>query len=199
AYVRQNQVLTLRHILSDSPAEMAAIEAQMKAITVANDRAYAEYDRAVSRARDRQLFDDLVPARKEYIDLRRELLEISRRKAGSTHEAFAFYQTRLLPAMERYLARLGAARQESREYAQTNSAAIARSIGWARAAILFGVIAVIATGCGLAWFIVRNVSKVLRTSVSELTSGAKQVASAAAQVLGSAQLLSQVASNQGPA
>src|ERR1051325_6176202 len=92
AYVRQNQVLTLRHILSDSPAEMAAIEAQMKEITVANNQAYAEYDRAVSRARDRQLFDELVPARKAYIALRGQLLEISRRKSGSTQEAVAFYR-----------------------------------------------------------------------------------------------------------
>lgn len=37
SFVRQNQVLTLRHILTESPAEMSAIEAQMKAITVAND------------------------------------------------------------------------------------------------------------------------------------------------------------------
>src|SRR5262249_49942257 len=68
---------------------------------------------------------------------------------------------------------------------------------WARAAILFGMLAVIVTGCGLAWFIVRNVSGVLRTSVLALTAGAKQVASAAAQLSSSAQSLSQGASTQG--
>src|SRR5690349_18198390 len=76
SFVRQNQVLTLRHILTESPAEMSAIEAQMNAITVANDQAYTEYEKAPSRARDRQLFEDLVPARKEYINLRRELLDV---------------------------------------------------------------------------------------------------------------------------
>ena len=197
SYVRQNQVFTLRHILAESAAEMAALEEQMKAITVANDQAYAEYEKAVSRPRDRELFDDLVPARKEYINLRRELLDISRRKAGTTQESLDFYQTRLLPAMERYITRIAAARQESRQYAHANSDSIARSLGWARGGILVGIIGVIAVGCVLAWFIVSSVAKVLRKSVAELATGAEQVASAAAQVASSAQSLSQGASTQG--
>ena len=74
--------------------------------------------------------------------------------------------------------------------------AITEAIGATRGAVLFGIVASLLAGCGLAFYIVRSVSGVLRQSVTRLSTSAGQVATTADHVAGSARSLSHGATEQ---
>ena len=196
SYVRQNMVNTLRHMLTEDPRQLAAIEEEMKAVTAANDAAYAAYEKTLRRAEDRERFERLVPARQAYIGLRRDLLAVSREEVGTTERSMALYRTRVIPAMDLYVTEIREIIGQNKAQAEVNSSAITGAIAATRGAVLFGIVASLIAGCALAFYIVRSVSGVLRHSVAQLSAGADQVASTADHVAGSARSLSQGASEQ---
>ena len=196
SYVRQNMLHTLRHVLTDDPSQLAAIEDEMKAVTAANDKAYAGYEATLTGPADRALFDALVPARQEYIAVRRELLAVSRAEVGGTERSMAFYRARVIPAMDVYISRIRDAIRKNTGHADENAGAITAAIGATRVAIATGIMTALLMGILLASLIVRSVTGVLDHAVSQLSAGADRVALTARQVADEARSLSQGASEQ---
>jgi hypothetical protein len=193
---RQNMVATLQHIVSADEAKKLAIEEEMKTISAGSDEVFAAYEKTITRARDRELFEKIGPARKAYSDIRKELLALSHTSKGDTTETMKMFETRLLPARDRYIGAIEASVEDNREYAAINSDTMTAAVSSSRAGMLIGVLASLLVGIGLAYYIVRGVSGVLSASVSELADGAQQVTAAATQVSGSSQSLSQGATEQ---
>jgi methyl-accepting chemotaxis protein len=196
SYVRQNMLHTLRHVLTQDPGQLAAIEDEMKLVTAANDKAYAAYQATLDPSRDKERFDALVAARQEYLALRRELLAISREETDGTQRSMEFYRTRVIPAMDVYIRRIRDSVRANKLQSESSAVAIGDAIGATSGAVLAGILASLLAGGVLAYVIVGSVTRVLRHSVSQLGTGAGQVASAAQHVAASARSLSEGATDQ---
>jgi methyl-accepting chemotaxis protein len=194
--VRTNMVNTLRHVLAADAAEKASLEEDMKVVSARTDEVYAAYEKTITRAHDRELFEAIGPSREAYSAARKELLALSRESTGDTDAPMQKYKADVLPKMEKYIAAIRTSVDDNNQFATVNSTQLQSAVTSARLALLVGIFAAVLVGSGLAYYIVGSVSGVLTSAVSELADGAQQVTAASTQVAGSAQSLSQGATEQ---
>jgi methyl-accepting chemotaxis protein len=193
--VRENYGQTLLHVNSSDPVEAARIEALMKGTSESITQAFAGFEKSIARPETRKLFEAIAPRRAAYTRSRAEHVLVLSRE-GRDAEALEAMRTEMRPAYEQYLQAVGAALEDNRRYADRLSAEIARETSSATIAIVAGVVMAVLLGAAAAFALVRSTNRMLRQSVTALTDGARQVASASGQVAGASQSLSQGASEQ---
>ena len=192
---RENRALMLEHILAETPAAKAAIEATIGERAEANNKTAKAYEATITLDEDRALFARILEAQKELRAVREnELLPLSRE--GKTQEALAVLNGRVKPVLDRYLSAI----EVGVKFNQANGVAwgrdLSRAVSQSKTGIVVGFLVALAVGFALAWLIITTTNRALRGSVEELTEGAHQVASASGQVSTSAQTLSQGATEQ---
>jgi methyl-accepting chemotaxis protein len=195
ALISENYGLTAWHIASTDANEVTAIESRMKESSATITKLYAEFEKKLSRPRDRQLFEAIAGPRAEYSRVRNEqVLPLSR--ALKDKDALALYRGAMTDAYNKYIAAVDATFTANKEYGQQESAAASAAAASAKFGLVAGMAlaALLAAAIGLA--IVRSTNAVLRQAVTELSTGAQQVASASGQVSGASQTLSEGATQQ---
>jgi methyl-accepting chemotaxis protein len=195
AHVEQNYIRTLRHLVSNEAGNKQRIEAEIAKADTAIESLFANYERTISRPRDREFFVAIKTMRSEYARVRREVvLPLSR--AGNAAEAQVAIDRQLQPAYEHMLTAIRAAVDENHQVAEVNSAAVDGAVASGRLGIVAGLLLVFLVGGTVAAFMIHSAGQVLRSSVTELRAGAQQFSSASSHVATSAQSLSRGAAEQ---
>ena len=195
ANTRENRALMLEHVVAQTPADKAAIEARIAEHAEANNKTAKAYEATITLDEDRALFARILEAQKELRAVREnELLPLSRE--GKTQEALAVLNGRVKPALHRYMAAI----EVGVKFNQANGVAwgqdLSHAVSQSKTGIIVGFLVALAVGFAVAWLIITTTNRALCSSVEELTEGAHQVASASGQVSTSAQSLSQGATEQ---
>jgi methyl-accepting chemotaxis protein len=192
--VKDNYSEVLKAVHADSPAEMQKIEAEIAKISALMTTGLASYEKTITQPEDRKNFDAVKPAREAFVQARNAV--IAARKEKGQKDATALFAQQFEPTYVTY----EAAFDTLREWNNTAGAAVGQSIASKVSSTVIGVSIGLLAGAALAgllaFFIVRNTSKVLSTAVNELREGSEQVVSASSQVSMSAQSLSQGATEQ---
>jgi methyl-accepting chemotaxis protein len=195
AQVEQNYVRTLMHLVSSEPAEKQRIEAEMAKADAAIESFLADYERTITRPRDRHGFAAIATARAEYRRVRQDVvLPFSR--AGRAADAQSAIGRQLQPAYERMRTAIRASVDENHQFAEATSAAVDEAVASGRLGIIVGLVLAFVVGGTVATLMIRRSGQVLRSSVTELRAAAQQVASASTHVATSAQSLSRGAAEQ---
>jgi methyl-accepting chemotaxis protein/methyl-accepting chemotaxis protein-1 (serine sensor receptor) len=195
ATFKDSRAMVWRHIANTDPADRAKQEAGMQAAEKTIREHASEYEKSIFNAEDRQLFSPLMPAMDAWFrSWDNGVLPLS--KAGKTKEAIDFYLSDMYPKfnaaskavgeLQKYNEKSGTATGEN----IISSGKSAASWSWT---LLF---ALIATGAGLAFWVIRSINGAMRQAVDALSRGAEQVSSAAGQVASASQSLAQGTSEQ---
>ncbi|HET8550316.1 MAG TPA: methyl-accepting chemotaxis protein [Bryobacteraceae bacterium] len=194
ALTKNLRMLMLTHVAHDNVQAMDGIEQQMGAVEADLRRSIADCQKSITTARDREIFSQLPPALDVWLALWPKIRPLSRE--AKAKEALQIINAEDAAAF----ARLGKVVDELRDFNKSNGDKNAAEVESASAAARWWVITLLTVsavlGVGLAFFMIRSITGILRKAVDELASGAAQVASGAAQVASSSQSLSQGASEQ---
>jgi methyl-accepting chemotaxis protein len=188
----QNQVAIFRHIISDSTDEMARIDLEIAAVAKAIDQTLTNYEKTITRARDRELFGRIKAAFPPFRQARELVRQLSRER--KTKEAFDLAKKELQPAYDQLIAAIDAGVTFNKESGDEFAQAIQGSIRRATTGIWMGQGLAFLVGAGIAVTIIRGTNKVLGALARSLSANAEQTASAAGQVSSSSQSLAEGAS-----
>ena len=194
-YVKDNFANTLRHVVTDDPAEKAKYEATMKETTDNLSKVLTEYERGITIARDRELFEAIKPLRASYLKIRDEAI-LPQSRQNKTREALKAFGEQMDPVYRQYLAAVRAEVDFNKTDSDDASRQIQSAVTGGKTGIVIGLLVALLVGCGVAFVIVRSTNHVLSEAVTSLGEGAEQVVSAAGQVASSSQSLSQGATEQ---
>lgn len=160
--VREGQALLFRHVISDDAEQMARLERSIEETdkTIAADE--KQYETILTNAHDRDLLNALLAARAEYLQIRPDLLKLSREM--KTKEAMALTETKLLPVYQRCVAALDDLDNFNRTNGRESGDAIQASVDGATIGIEIGLAAAIAMGIVVALFITRSITRPLATA-----------------------------------
>ena len=184
----------LTHIGLDDQEQMAQLEGTIGQKQQEFRAVLKDYEKTITRARDRELFSKLAPALDRFLEAWEKPRSLSR--ASKTQEAMRVFRSETLGVF----AELQRAVDDEVEFNKSSGDEFSQQAASAASAARFWTWAILllAVGCGsaLAFLIVRSSTRVLVQAVSELTAGAEQVASAARQVSSSSQMLANGSSEQ---
>jgi methyl-accepting chemotaxis protein len=186
-----------KHILARKPERKVALEAELVAADARMAKLLTDYERTITTAQDRKIFEQAKVAGVRIREVRAKLLPLSR--AFKTDEAEDMLEQQLEPAVNEYQKALHAVTDFNKTAGDDASRQIVAAVSGAKTGVVIALIAALFVGVTIAFVIVRGTSAILVGSVRELTAGAEQVASAASQLSSSAQSLSTGASSQAAA
>ena len=193
-YGKSQREAMLSHVAWDQKGEKAAFERDIADFDSKIKQTLKEYEKTITSARGRELYEKIGPADDRVSQLWPKVAELSR--AGKTEQAMAIWKADVLPAAK---ARAAAVR-DLLEFNRTNgdgygdAAAKTASSSWWLGWTL--MLISLASGSVMAFFSVRGVNRILHRTVTALSEGSEQIASASAQVASSSQTLAQGASEQ---
>lgn len=177
------------HIQSQSPDEITSSETQLAALDRQFVAGLKEYEKTITIARDRQLFEKIPPAYSNLKRLCEKIYSISRSRRNL--EALALFRAEALPAFIALQNALNDEAEFNRTATDLSAAAIAAAIvdtrSWSWTILTFSVLC----GGSLAFFMVRQLNRTLQATIGELSDSADQVTSVASQVSASSQFLAQ--------
>ncbi len=195
AAARQQYVLALQHIYAEDAQAMAQLEQEMREQIERLNAISEAYDKTITRARDRELFDAIKAPRAEFLRVRSErLLPASR--ANQQAEALEIVRRELDPVYQRYMTAVEASVDDNKQAGDQVAREIEAATATATLGLAIGIVVALIVGCGVAVLIVRSTNSVLGTSVRELADGSRQVAAASSQVAVASQSLSQGSTEQ---
>jgi methyl-accepting chemotaxis protein len=196
ALVKENQINTLRHALTPTAnvAQFDAIEAEMKQVSEATSGLYREMEASLADEEDRRGFARILAARKVYTDTRAGILKQSR--TTSPEEMDQLLNQQLRPAYLTYIAAIDELAAYNTKLGQSAAHDVDVTVASTERWLLLGVIAAIATGMAIAFFISRYTTRALTALAGRLGDGSAQVAAAASQVSSASQTLAAGASEQ---
>jgi methyl-accepting chemotaxis protein/methyl-accepting chemotaxis protein-1 (serine sensor receptor) len=117
-------------------------------------------------------------------------------RASKNEEAYKKYVADAAPAFDAAKQAVAAEMEYNRSAGARNSSEARSQVSHTRAVIWVVLLASVFSGAGLLFAMVRGINRALIDTVSDLNSGAAQVASAAAQIASSSQALAQGSSEQ---
>jgi methyl-accepting chemotaxis protein/methyl-accepting chemotaxis protein-1 (serine sensor receptor) len=158
------------------------------------DGLLADYDRTITRAKDRELFNAVKATLADYRETRNRVLAVSREQGLAA--AMAMFRSDLVPVMERYFGALQTEVDYNNRSGIEWSDQITADVNGTKTGLLIALALWVLASTGLSFVIVTTTNKALGSAVAELASGAHQVVSASGQVAASAQSLSQGATEQ---
>ncbi|MBA4137527.1 MAG: chemotaxis protein [Opitutus sp.] len=189
--VQENYILTLKHVLSRDAAEKRTILATISTNITEIDQLLVDYDKTITIARDRELFEQMKRARAGYVAAFRDVTAIS-----DQNDAVAALATRLEPAY----APLDKSIHDLIDFNRTNGIEagtnITNSVNTAQTGVATGIIVALLLSVGVGFLITRTTSRALSSAIDQIDAGAQQTASAAQQISSSSQLLAEGSSEQ---
>lgn len=194
ALLKDQKVSMLEHILSESPEQMTQMESRIADLESRYENEMKRYEKTIQTAKAREQYDELIQIQagimREWSRIRplSRLLKTKDCMAIWNGDAAVVYAKRAALFDRMLELRRG-------EGEEAGKSAIARGESatfWSTMVLILAVI----SGAGLAFFVIRGMSRVLKRAVADLSEGAGQVSSAAGQVSGSSQSLAQGASEQ---
>jgi methyl-accepting chemotaxis protein/methyl-accepting chemotaxis protein-1 (serine sensor receptor) len=192
-FTKAQKIAMLEHVASVDPDQKSRLEATIADLESKLQAEMKSYEKTITVAKGRELFEKLAPVHELLRGLWAEILPLSR--AMKTKEAVASWdgassvleqQGRVIDELLEYRRLLG------EESGKSAIAAGESAMFWTVLIMAFSAL----TGAVMAFFIVRGITTVLTQAVLELSEGASQVSSAAGQVSSSSQSLAQGASEQ---
>jgi methyl-accepting chemotaxis protein/methyl-accepting chemotaxis protein-1 (serine sensor receptor) len=184
----------VKHIAVKDPTLVAETDRVIETVRQGIAQALKDVEATATQEEEKALLAKVGPALAAYYQITDQVLAMSR--SGKKEEALTRYIAEgtapFLAVKEAVKAQTEFYRQNGKRngvQAQEKSDRV-RVFTWALLAIS------IFSGCALLYFIVRGVNRALMLAVTDLSSGAEQVASAAGQVSSSSQSLAQGASEQ---
>jgi methyl-accepting chemotaxis protein len=192
--VRQAQITTFKHVLSESKDEKAQYDAEIASIVQANEKALVDYEKTITRAKDRELFEQIKAALPIYRQAREEVLKLSRDQKSK--EAFELSKKQLKPVFDKLSAAVEAEVAFNKESGDEFSKSVQGAINTAQTGIWIGLGMALLVGVGISFLIIRGTNRVLSGIASALADGSNQVAAAAGQVSSASQSLAEGASEQ---
>ena len=194
AAVRQNQVVTFKHIMSDTKEEMAQFDAEMAESVQANDKILTDYEKTITRAKDRELFEQVKAALPPFRLAREAVLKLSRDQKSK--EAFEMAKKELKPVYEKLTAAIEALVDLNKATGDEFCKSIQAAINGAQMGIWIGLVAALLIGVGISLVIIRGTNRALTGVATTLADGSNQIAAASGQVSSASQSLAEGASEQ---
>ncbi|MGN6369344.1 MAG: HAMP domain-containing methyl-accepting chemotaxis protein [Phycisphaerae bacterium] len=185
---------TWQHIATTDTAALTKIETEMKATSDELSAAMKEYEKTVFDQEDQAALDALKGPRKAYMDVRADVLELSR--AGKKSEAAALATSKMVPLRDAYLKLVENLTHLNKQSCDDDGKEITSLMQQTKVGTLAAGGLEIVLGIGIAYLIARSIGKALSRVAGSLGDGATQVASAATQVASSSQSIAQGASEQ---
>lgn len=187
------RVLTLRHLVTQDPAEWKSIDEACDALATQTLEDLASYDRYVTTPDGQALLDKVAPAFESYREVARQMRQLN---AAGDAAAAALAGSQAASAFTAYEKAISEVTSYNENLAQETAAAIAKTTQRAEifASVVGGFGALLALGAGLV--IPRRVSRAIGTVAETLQESSAQVAAAAGQVSSASSSLAQGSSNQ---
>ncbi len=190
---KNQSALMLTHVAAAS-AQKAELEARLAAQEKVLDTDMRGYEKTITLAEDRELFDKIRPDQERVMAAWGRILALSR--SGKTRDATGVWMREMQPAVDARDKRLDELAVWNKNNGEKNAVASVSASERTKWWILVVLTAGIATGAVLGFFLVRGVNRALKGAAGRLEEAADQVASAAAEVSTSSQSLAQGASEQ---
>jgi methyl-accepting chemotaxis protein len=194
AAVRQSLYDVTRALLADDTNDSLAFGRDAVGQTAAVTKLYEDYEKTITHADDRALFDKVRSARTAYLEARGEVLALN--AAGKKDEAKRALSSRLRPAFENYSGAVEALIDYNKKSADFYAGHIADGARNAFTGLSAGTAIALLAGAGAAFVLIRSIGNLLRRVVGSVTEGATQVASAASQVSSASQSLAEGSTEQ---
>ena len=179
------------HIESANPAELSKAETELAGIDEKFLSGLKNDEKTVTTAHGREVYEKIPPLFTQFKHVWDKISLLSR--AGKRREAMALLRAEALPIF----LQLQHALNDEVDFNKTNTDLDTEAMLSAVASARFSswMILIVPVLCGgLAFFIVRQLNRVLHRTIGELSEGADQVTSAACHVSASSQSLAQGAS-----
>jgi len=183
-----------RHISSRDSADMANVEQQIQKLKEQVKTGIATMQKGIFTDEERELNRKIQPLVDQYYRAWDGIIDLSR--ASKNEEAYKKYMAEAAPAYEAARAAVAAETEYNRSTGSRNSAEAHSQSSHTQALVWVVLIVAVLAGCGLLFAMVRSINTALIQAVSEVGSGAVQVASAASQIAASSQALAQGSSEQ---
>jgi methyl-accepting chemotaxis protein/methyl-accepting chemotaxis protein-1 (serine sensor receptor) len=184
----------LQHIADATPADMAREEASMAKDNAALSAAMASYGGTINHEDDRQNLDRFKADVETVHQNWEAILPLSR--ADKTVEALALYSSTMLNQIAKARADATTLVKWNKDAADVTLAASTQSSKSALWITILMALATLILGASLSWYMIAALRKQLSQNVNELSVGAGQIASAAAEVRAASQALAEGASQQ---
>jgi len=194
AEVRSAEMDLREHVLAESSEAMDAKETALIQCRDRITQLFADYEKTITRADDRALFEKLKAFRPQYLGARDEVQELSR--AHRKKEALAAMNQKLAPLVSAYMGAVRTLVDYNKNSADRYSASITADVSNTRLGMSVGTVIAVLVGVALSWLIGRSTNRALTGVASTLTEASDEVAAAAGQVAGSSQSLAGGASEQ---
>ena len=191
---QENYVLTLKGVLTENTQEKASFTALIQTNVARINQLTNDYNATITMAKDRELFGEMIGARFLYVTAFKDVAALS--NAGKNKEAIDLIRASLQPAYDKLESIIVALVNFNKENGQESGQAIDAAVSTSVRGIIIGVASSVLFGIGIAFWITRTISRVLRQTSSALADGADQVAAASAQVAAASQSLAEGASEQ---
>ncbi len=186
--------MTTLQFLSATEAERAAVSEGMDKALAAIETEQKRYEPLIASAYEKQTYNEFMSAWSEYMMAHATALGLA--MEGKAAEARAIMAGDAQKQFDASTERLGALIEQNRinaEAAQGTSEAIAHSARWWVLSLMIGVLIV---GCGLAWFVLVGVNRVLGRVASDIAGSAEMLVSAATDASHASEALSRSSSDQ---
>jgi methyl-accepting chemotaxis protein len=160
---QSNAGLVLRHIMTDDPREMAAIEAEIADRSANNSTLLPQYEKLIKTEKGRALLDALKAARIPLNEARDEAVAFSR--SSKKREAASSFHEKMLPLNARYMEAVANMTSFNKALADEDALAIAAAVATSRSAILIVLGIAIMVAGGITIFVVRSITRPLASTV----------------------------------
>jgi methyl-accepting chemotaxis protein len=190
----ESQLEILRHLLAGSVEERKASENKIEGIRQLTVQFNSEYEKSITRAEDRDLFEKLRAAGERYDKARSQVIAAS--TAGKAEEAAQLRISALRPAYDAYEKATADLLELNQRQSRFYSDAIQKTVKLANLVILGSVIAAIILGITIAVLITRGLGNILAHLAQTLDESSAHVAAASSQVAAASQTLAEGASEQ---
>jgi methyl-accepting chemotaxis protein len=188
---KENFGLVQMHI---SIADKTKVAASIEANRIQIDQLLQEYEATISAEEDRKLFGTFKEDRAAFVTQFKSVLQLS--TEGKVAEAHTLAQTQMLTAyqqLDRTLTQLVTFNQTN---LKRGVAVVDESSRHGRSIIIAGLITALVSAVGIAFLIIRSITRLLREIGETIGTGAEQTVAASSQVSAASQSLAEGASEQ---
>jgi len=191
---RDNYALLLKMILEKEQTGFDQVAAAGKKNKEGIDVALAEYEKRITLDEDRELLTQTVAARSEWLKVRAAVMQLAMENRDA--EAYELLRNEAGTALAKFMDAVAAVVAFNHRNGETAGGAIDAAVNRGRSGALYGLLAAVAAGTGMAFLITRSVTKPIRRIIVDLNDGAAQVADVSRQVSSASQSLAEGASEQ---
>jgi methyl-accepting chemotaxis protein len=163
---RAQATRVLNHVISETPARMEAIEAEISKSALAIDADTRAYEALMSSSEERAIVERMRAGRARALGIRGRVLQLSR--SLKTKEAEALAETEYLPADEEFFVAASALTAYNDASADRASAEIIAATRRAQWGVLFGLTVALAISLVVAVHITRSITVPLQLAVGAI-------------------------------